>query len=761
MFRVIISLCKPIVRNFHVKSQAKESNLNHMYNRLSMQQKKRLKKFSPHFNAKLKVVGSGAPGTPACIYLVSDQVNYLFNCGEGTQRLSQEHHCKLSKLANIFLTHISWNNVGGLPGILLTAQDNGVEKINIHCPEGLDNFIQMVKTFIHLPNLEISYVYSNTSEPYQDHIMSVSYVPLTKSSKPVEDGFSDLTDVQRYSMNKNGKRIILNETEVKGEKEMKISPRVICYICKLHPRRGKLLMNKCIEFGIGPGPLLSLLKAGKDVIKNGIVVHSKDVCQSSSPETTFIVVDCPTEEYLDSFVNHPDFLKYQQVAESTEEQSEKVYCIFHFTPEEIFTTGQYQKWLEKFPPQTEHIILNDENICMGSEAVYKNQYILNMLHPEIFPLLSTDCIENDKKTKGNLHRARATQAIEVRPVTKEITNDEIHKEAKIYIDEIYKIPNMLTILKELRTNIDKKSLELNLSNSSAYPRIVMLGTGCSVPNKVRNTSGILIRISEDKSILLDCGEGTLGQIIRFYGRSESNKILSSIKGIFISHVHADHHLGLIGLLLKRKQVTEDVLYLLAPKTLIPWLNFYSNKFESIIKQYILVDNNDLYLKSHKLSTIVESTFYSELGIKEINTSFVTHCNQAFGIAIVLKNNEKIVYSGDTMFCRSLIDLGENCDLLIHEATMEDGLESVAKRKFHSTTTDAIKAGKFMNAKFTLLTHFSQRYSKIPSIPDNEQNVGIAYDNMELKLSQLPLLPLFYPAIKLMFNEYNKVIDSTN
>lgn len=99
---------------------------------------------------------------------------------------------------------------------------------------------------------------------------------------------------------------------------------------------------------------------------------------------------------MDSITNHPTFLKYQ--TESTEKENE-VHCIFHFTPEKIFTTQQYQDWIKKFPSKTEHIILNDENTCMGSEAVYKNQSLLNMLHPEIFPLLNKDCFEKDKEVK--------------------------------------------------------------------------------------------------------------------------------------------------------------------------------------------------------------------------------------------------------------------------------------------------------------------------------------------------------------------------
>lgn len=86
----------------------------------------------------------------------------------------------------------------------------------------------------------------------------------------------------------------------------------------------------------------------------------------------------------------------------------------------------------------------------------------------------------------------------------------------------------------------------------------------------------------------------------------------------------------------------------------------------------------------------------------------------------------------------LLHLGKNSNLLIHEATMEDQLVSEAKRKMHSTMSQAINIGKKMNAKFTILTHFSQRYAKIPYMPNNDlpSNVGIAFDNMEVLLISL-------------------------
>uniref|UniRef100_A0A3Q4HA90 Zinc phosphodiesterase ELAC protein 2 n=1 Tax=Neolamprologus brichardi TaxID=32507 RepID=A0A3Q4HA90_NEOBR len=62
----------------------------------------------------LQVVGAGSRDNAASVYVFSEFNRYLFNCGEGTQRLMQEHKLKAARLDNIFLTRLSWENVGGL-----------------------------------------------------------------------------------------------------------------------------------------------------------------------------------------------------------------------------------------------------------------------------------------------------------------------------------------------------------------------------------------------------------------------------------------------------------------------------------------------------------------------------------------------------------------------------------------------------------------------------------------------------------------------
>ena len=121
---------------------------------------------------------------------------------------------------------------------------------------------------------------------------------------------------------------------------------------------------------------------------------------------------------------------------------------------------------------------------------------------------------------------------------------------------------------------------------------------------------------------------------------------------------------------------------------------------------------------------------TQLKLKNIETVYVRHCPNAFGLSITQGDGFKVTYSGDTMPSPSLVKLGMDSDILIHEATMEDDLAAEAVIKMHSTMSQAIQIGKEMNAKYTLLTHFSQRYAKIPRGCEHfDSDVGIAFDNM--------------------------------
>ena len=69
-----------------------------------------------------------------------------------------------------------------------------------------------------------------------------------------------------------------------------------------------------------------------------------------------------------------------------------------------------------------------------------------------------------------------------------------------------------------------------------------------------------IQTPQGAGILLDCGEGTWGQLARFFGGDPSRssgvwETLRNLKCIFLSHMHADHHMGVAKVLAKRQQVS--------------------------------------------------------------------------------------------------------------------------------------------------------------------------------------------------------------
>lgn len=126
-----------------------------------------------------------------------------------------------------------------------------------------------------------------------------------------------------------------------------------------------------------------------------------------------------------------------------------------------------------------------------------------------------------------IYRPRTHYTIHLQPELRLDVENEVSLHPKEYIDEVFEIDGFLDALAELQTNINARTRMLAVMND--YPKIVMLGTGSSIPSKVRNTSGILLRIDENHSILLDCGEGTFGQIIKLYGKSETDNIMKTLK----------------------------------------------------------------------------------------------------------------------------------------------------------------------------------------------------------------------------------------
>lgn len=129
--------------------------------RKEKQQQSNKKKATPYIpgTVTLQILGTGSNGSPASVYLFTDKSRYLFNCGEGTQRLAHEHKTKLARLEQIFVTRNTWPAIGGFPGLALTVQDAGVKELALHGPPYLENILYSMKRFVVLKNLQVTFVY--------------------------------------------------------------------------------------------------------------------------------------------------------------------------------------------------------------------------------------------------------------------------------------------------------------------------------------------------------------------------------------------------------------------------------------------------------------------------------------------------------------------------------------------------------------------------------------------------------------------------
>lgn len=342
--------------------------------------------------------------------------------------------------------------------------------------------------------------------------------------------------------------------------------------------------------------------------------------------------------------------------------------------------------------------------------------------------------------------------------------------------------------------------------------IVLLGTGSSQPSKYRNVSSIYINLFSKGSLLLDCGEGTLGQLKRRFGVEGADNAVRSLRCIWISHIHADHHTGLARILALRRDLLKGIphepLLVVGPGQLLRFLSEYQrleeldmeflycrhttqaswDAFESSLDADIEKSaptnsgngvDSTLFAKGSSMQSYWKrpgspsnnstaqlmlsklKKLLQDAGLERLVSFPVVHCSQAFGVALQAAERTnsvgevipgwKVVYSGDTRPCPALIEASRGATVLIHEATFEDEMVDEAIARNHSTTKEAMEVGEAAGVYRIILTHFSQRYPKIPVFEETHMhNVCIGFDMMSINVADLPVLPRVLPHLKLLF-----------
>ena len=295
-----------------------------------------------------------------------------------------------------------------------------------------------------------------------------------------------------------------------------------------------------------------------------------------------------------------------------------------------------------------------------------------------------------------------------------------------------------------------------------------LGTAASRPTVERNVSSLAI-VREGETLLVDCGEGTQRQMMR-YG------ISFALDDIFFTHLHADHVIGVIGLLRTLAlQGREAPLRLWGPRGAGRILRraeqFGFDRLTFLVEVTELEPGQPLARDGYAILpfpvdhggatalgyALVEETrrgrfnpeLARELGVPEGPLWGQLHRGQVVTLpdgTVVdpatlvgpTRPGRRLVVTGDTRPCDAAVEAAREADLLVHEATFAQEEQARAADTGHSTAREAAEVAARANVRRLALTHFSARYSFDPSELEREARavfpaVTLARDGMEIEV----------------------------
>ena len=265
---------------------------------------------------------------------------------------------------------------------------------------------------------------------------------------------------------------------------------------------------------------------------------------------------------------------------------------------------------------------------------------------------------------------------------------------------------------------------------------VFLGTGGSVPSARRSTASVML-VRGGRRMMFDCGEGTQRQLQRSLG-------LAQVDEIYLTHFHADHILGLPGLL-KTYDLTarEEPLTIYGPRGLRDLFKTLGRLIGRTDYGIDLVEidpgeavrHDGAEVRAFAVEHSVRANGYALIE-EERPGRFDPEAAQRLGVAegpafAALQRGEEvpgsdgpvrpedvmgksrpgrtIALTGDTAPCHSTVSAAADADLLIHDASFSEEEVQRAADTGHSTVGQAAAVAREAHVKMLALVHISSRY----------------------------------------------------
>jgi ribonuclease Z len=533
----------------------------------------------------------------------------------------------------------------------------------------------------------------------------------------------------------------------------------VSYIIKNHPQRGKFNPMEAARLGVKKGRDFGLLTQGESVTaQDGSTVTPEMVLSQGKEGGGFAIVELPNSSYVEPLVEREEW--------SSKEVMNGIGAAIWILGPGVVKDTRLRKFMQDHS-ELKHIV-SSKDCCsnyLALESPAAAAIRLHLVDSERFPIPKYTNVVATKQAEDISSRpyeiARLGTTVQLEPSI-EVQDDKVIQ----YLDTTTVIKQASQEVLELsaaaRKEVTSPEYLAKLEESqkdipSQDAEIITLGTGSALPSKYRNVSATLLQVPGYGSYLFDCGENTLGQLKRVFGE-ELPVVLHDLKAIWISHLHADHHLGTAAVIKAWNEETRNTdstksnkLVVVSDEGMVNWLNEYTDVeiygYERV--EPIVLGRGADWKFDHQFEP--EQT--QAVGLSSIQACQVEHCHGALAVVFNFPNGFKVAYSGDCRPSTQFAEIGQDATLLIHEATFDDELHGDAVAKKHCTTSEALNVGKRMNARRILLTHFSQRYQKIPvmSNEDGKDQIAIvAFDYMRVKVGDIAKLEAFKPALMKLY-----------
>jgi ribonuclease BN (tRNA processing enzyme) len=216
--------------------------------------------------------------------------------------------------------------------------------------------------------------------------------------------------------------------------------------------------------------------------------------------------------------------------------------------------------------------------------------------------------------------------------------------------------------------------------------LIILGSGTCVPSLKRGSPGLIIKAG-GKFLLFDSGSGAIRRML------EAGITYNDVDYIFYSHIHPDHVADLVPFLFASK-------YADMPRE--KNLDIAGGRgFKKFFKKLNSVYGRWLEPELYKINVREISNKTVEFDNFKITAKPLAHSKESIGYRVEAENGKMIVVSGDTDYCKNIVELGRNADILILECSLPD-----EKRvDGHLTPSLCGRIAAESKCKKLMLTHF--------------------------------------------------------